>query len=139
MDPLVVVVRAKFKNKKELKLASQNLSTRAMNFEYTIIKSDKSRFRIKCLAQGCLWSLFAIKIINKAEDPIFKIRTMNNKDTCANIQYLSYQQAIATFLGAQIQVKLRDQPNYGPKDIQDDIRRQFGLHVNYMIASHAKE
>src|SRR5437667_8073929 len=64
---------------------------------------------------------------------------MNNEHTCAGIQHLGHRQATATFLGAQIQAKLHDQPNYRPKDIQDDIHRQFGLHVNYMIAYHTKE
>ena len=139
MNQPAVVVGARFKNKKELKLACQTLSTSGMNFEYTVVKSDKSRFRIKCLAQGCLWSLFAIKVVDEAEDPFFEIRTMNNEHTCAGIQHLGHRQATATFLGAQIQAKLRDQPNYRPKDIQDDIRRQFGLHINYMTANRAKE
>ena len=42
-----VVVGATFKDKKELKIACQNLATR-QNFEYSIVKSDKSR-RIKYL------------------------------------------------------------------------------------------
>ena len=83
--------------------------------------------------------MFATKVIDEAEDSVFEIRTMNNEHTYASIQHLGHGQTTATFLGAQIQVKLRDQPNYGPKDIQDDIRRQFGLHVNYMTAYRTNE
>ena len=75
------------------------MSTGALNFEYTVVKSDKWRFRIKCLAQGCLWSLFAIKVVDEAEDPIFEIQTINNEHNCANIQHLGHQQATATLLG----------------------------------------
>ena len=43
-----VVVGATFKDKKELKIACENLAM-CHNFDYSVVKSDKSRMRIKCL------------------------------------------------------------------------------------------
>ena len=54
--------------------------------------------------------MFASKVIDYAEDPIFEIRTMNNEYTYTSIQYLGHQSATTTFFSAQIQVKLHDQP-----------------------------
>ena len=130
-------VGARFKDKGELKLACQRLATRE-NFEYSVVKSDKSRMRIKCLGDGCLWSLYATKIVDD-EEPFFKVRKITNEHRCVGVLHRGHSQASATFIGAQIQAKLHDQPSYRPKDIQKDIRRELGIQISYIQAYRAKE
>ena len=62
-----VVVGVTFKDKKELKIACQNLVT-CQNFEFSVVKSNKSRMRIKYLSEGS-WGLYVIRIVDKEEDP----------------------------------------------------------------------
>ena len=63
-----VVVGATFKDKKELKITCQIL-VMCQNFEYSVLKSDKSRMRIKCLGESCSWSLYVTRIVDEEEDP----------------------------------------------------------------------
>src|SRR5205814_5384823 len=113
-----VVVEATFKDKKELKIECHNLATR-QNFEYSVVKSDKSRMRIKWLGEGCSWSLYATRIVDEEDHPFFRVKTMTNEHRCFGVLHPGHRQASATFLSAQIQAKLRDQPLYRRKDIQN--------------------
>ena len=56
-----VEVGAMFATKKQLKAACQTFATR-MNFEYKVLKSDKSRMIIKCIGKGCSWRLHASNV-----------------------------------------------------------------------------
>ena len=78
-----IFVGARFKNKRELKIACQKLATRE-NFEYSVVKSDKSRMRIKCLGDGCSWSLYATKIVDD-EEPFFRVQKVANEHHCIGI------------------------------------------------------
>ena len=60
-----------FKNKLELKTTCQLLAACA-NFEYTIVKSDRSHFTMKHLSKDCPWRLHASKV-DDAEDGTFEI------------------------------------------------------------------
>ena len=131
-----LVVGSMFKNKLELRTACQLLAARA-NFEYTIVKSDRSRFTIKCLSEDCPWRLHASKV-GDAGDGSFEIRTLNEEHNCLGVQHLGHRQATKTFLKEIICEKLRDQPKYRPKDIQHDIRREFGINIRYLQANRAK-
>ncbi len=88
----LIIVGARFKHKKELKVACQNLATHK-NFEYMVVKSDKSRMRIKCLGEGCSWSLYTAKIVDEEENPFFRINTMNSQHSCFGVLHLGHRQA----------------------------------------------
>ena len=133
-----IVVGARFKDKKELKITCQRLAT-LENFKYSAVKSDKSQMRIKCLGKGCLWSLSATKIVDEEEDPFFEVKIITNEHRCFGILHTGHRQASATFVRAQIQSKLCDPPSYRPKDIQKDLRRELGIQVSYIQAYRAKE
>jgi MuDR family transposase len=49
-----VEVGAMFANKNQLKAACQMFATHE-NFEYKVLKSDKSRMIIQCIGEGCSW------------------------------------------------------------------------------------
>lgn len=134
---LRVEVGAMFPNKKQLKAACQTLATRE-NFEYTVAKSDKSRMIIKCVGEGCSWRLYASNI-GSAKEGYFEIKTITGEHKCFGVQHLGHRQASARFIADQIQKKLRDQPKYCAKDIQNDIRREYGISIRYLQANRAKE
>src|SRR5438477_7844449 len=64
---------------------------------------------------------------------------MTNEHRCFSVLHPGHHQASATFLKTQIQAKLRDQPLYCPKDIQNNLRREFGVHVSCSQAYRARE
>ena len=134
----IILVNALFDNKAELKKACQTAATRG-NFEYSIIKSDRSRFTIKCSGEGCPWRMHAARIgDDHAKNGVFEVKTMGGDHNCLGLQHLGHRQASAAFISAQIQEKLRDQDSYRPKEIQQDIRRKLGINLSYQKAIRAK-
>ena len=134
----VLVVGALFNNKAELKNACQTAATRG-NFEYSIIKSDRSRFTIKCSGNGCPWRLHAARVGDgHGKDGVFEVKTMGGDHKCIGLQHLGYRQASATLISKEIQEKLRDNSSYRPKEIQQDIRRELGISLSYQKAIRAK-
>ena len=135
LNPIVVGVL--FNNKAELKKACQSLAT-SENFEFTNIKSDKSRMTIKCITEECSWHLHVSKVSDIYEE-CFEIKTMHDEHNYLNIQHLDHYQASIIFIAAQIQGKIRDCPSYYSKDIQYDIRREFGIIISYSKTNRAKD
>jgi len=125
-----------FRDKKELKNACQLLAAQE-NFEYVVVKSDQTRLMIKCMSNDCPWHLHAAKV-SDAANGMFEIRTMSGEHNCLGVQHLGHRQASKTFLAEQIQAKLRDHPKYRPKEIQQDIHREFGITIPYHQANRAK-
>src|SRR5947207_15630146 len=91
-----IAVGALFNNKAELKKACQNLAT-SENFEFTSIKSNKSRMTIKCIIEGCSWRLHASKVSDNYEG-CFEIKIMHDEHNCLSIQHLDHRQASAMFV-----------------------------------------
>src|SRR5208282_643031 len=116
LDP--IVIGALFKNTAELKVVCQNAATSG-NFEYSIIKSDRTRLTIKCSADDCPWRMHASRI-GDSKDGIFEIKTMGEAHKCIGNQNLGHRQVSAEFISLKIQQKLRENPSYRPKDIQQD-------------------
>ncbi len=133
----VLIVGTLFNNKAELKKACQAVATRG-GFEYTIIKSDCSRFTIKCSGNGCPWRMHAANISNDKSGGVFEIKTMGEDHKCLGIQHLGHHQASAAFISTEIQEKLRDHSSYHPKEIQQDICRRLGIKLSYQKAIRAK-
>src|SRR5436190_581979 len=134
---LHIEVSVMFPNKKQLKAACQPLATRE-NFEYTVAKSDKSHMIIKCIGEGCSWHLYASNV-SSAKEGYFEIKTIMGEHKCFGIQHLGRRQASARFIANQIQKKFHDQPKYCAKDLQNDIRREYGINIRYLQANRVKE
>ena len=133
-----IVVNALFSSKAELKKACQMAATRE-NFEYSIIKSDRSRYTIKCSGNGCPWRMHAARVgDDHSKDGVFEVKTMGGDHKCLGLQHLGHRQASATFISSEIQEKLRDTPSYRPKEIQQDIRHRLGIRLSYQKAVRAK-
>lgn len=108
----------------------------ALHFELRIVKSDRSRFIAKCSKEGCPWRVHVAKCHG---GPTFSIRTLNAEHTCEGVRDLHHQQASVGWVARSVESRIRDNPQYKPKEILQDIRDQHGVAVSYMQAWRGKE
>lgn len=107
----------------------------AQHFELRVIKSDLVRYFAKCATKDCPWLIRAVKHSNA---PTFSIRSIEATHTCGkNVQY-RHQQASVDWIVNFIEERLRDNINYKPKDILNDIYKQYGITIPYKQAWRAK-
>ncbi|XP_077233932.1 uncharacterized protein LOC143876142 [Tasmannia lanceolata] len=108
----------------------------AQHFELRIIKSDLIRYFAKCAKEGCPWRIRAVKLPNV---PSFTIRSIEGTHTCGKTAQLGHHQASVDWIVNFIEERLRDNMNYKPKDILQDIHKQYGITIPYKQAWRAKE
>lgn len=108
----------------------------ALHFDLRIVKSDRSRFIAKCSKEGCPWRVHVAKCSNV---PTFSIRTLNAVHTCEGVHNLHHQQASVGWVARSVEARVRENPQYKPKEILQDIRIQHGVAVSYMQAWRGKE
>ncbi|KAK2637621.1 hypothetical protein Ddye_025416 [Dipteronia dyeriana] len=86
-----------------------------------------------CIVVG---ELFEIKVANS---DYFQIRRFDHEHTCSNEARFPHQrQASALVIGEHIKEKFRDHRLYKPKEIIQDIHKEFGISCNYHKAYRAK-
>ncbi|KAH8491131.1 hypothetical protein H0E87_023317 [Populus deltoides] len=93
----------------------------ALHFEMQTIKSDKTRFTAKCATEGCPWRIHAAKLPGV---PTFTIRTIHESHTCGGISHLGHQQASVQWVANSVEQRLKENPNYRPKEILEEIHRR---------------
>lgn len=108
----------------------------ALHFEMQTIKSDKTRFTAKCATEGCPWRIHAAKLPGV---PTFTIRTIHESHTCGGISHLGHQQASVQWVANSVEQRLRENPNYKPKEILEEIHRVHGITLSYKQAWRGKE
>lgn len=108
----------------------------ALHFDLRIVKSDRSRFIAKCSKEGCPWRVHVAKC---AGVPTFTVRTLQGEHTCEGVRNLHHQQASVGWVARSVEARVRDNPQYKPKEILQDIRDQHGVAVSYMQAWRGKE
>ncbi|XP_074320963.1 uncharacterized protein LOC141657581 [Silene latifolia] len=108
----------------------------ALHFDLRIVKSDRSRFIAKCSKEGCPWR---VHVARCPGGPKFSIRTLNPEHTCEGVRDLHHQQASIGWVARSVEARIRDNPQYKPKEILQDIREQHGVAVSYMQAWRGKE
>ncbi|OVA07274.1 zinc finger protein [Macleaya cordata] len=108
----------------------------AQHFELRIIKSDLIRYFAKCATEGCPWRIRAVKLPNV---PTFTIRSLEGTHTCGKNAQNGHHQASVDWIVNFIEERLRDNMNYKPKDILQDIHKQYGITIPYKQAWRAKE
>lgn len=108
----------------------------SQHFELKIIKSDLIRYFAKCAKEGCPWRIRAVKLPSA---PTFTIRTIEGTHTCGKNAQLGHHQASVDWIVNLIEERLRDNVNYKPKDILQDIQKQYGITIPYKQAWRAKE
>ncbi|XP_062084242.1 uncharacterized protein LOC133790584 [Humulus lupulus] len=108
----------------------------AMHFDLRIVKSDRSRFIAKCSKEGCPWRVHVAKCSGVST---FTVRTLHGEHTCEGVRNLHHQQASVGWVARSVEARIRDNPQYKPKEILQDIRDQHGVAVSYMQAWRGKE
>lgn len=108
----------------------------AQHFELRIIKSDLIRYFAKCATEGCPWRIRAVKLPNA---PTFTIRSLEGTHTCGKNAQVGHHQASVDWIVSFIEERLRDNINYKPKDILQDIHKHYGIIIPYKQAWRAKE
>ncbi|KAG6507063.1 uncharacterized protein LOC121980764 [Zingiber officinale] len=108
----------------------------ALHFELRIVKSDRSRFIARCSKDGCPWRVHVAKCPGVLT---FSIRTLHGEHTCEGVHNLHHQQATVGWVARSVESRVRDNPQYKPKEILQDIREQHGVAVSYMQAWRGKE
>lgn len=106
------------------------------HFEIQTVKSDKTRFTARCAADGCPWRIHAAKLPGV---PTFTIRTINDTHNCSGIAHLGHQQASVQWVANSVEERLRENPQYKPKEILEEIHRMHGITLSYKQAWRGKE
>ena len=105
-------------------------------FEYTTVKSNKTRYTIVCKAEACLWRLHASQIDGTR---MFRIRTYHSEHNCIGLIHDGHAQATTAFLASKLSEKIKEQPSYRPVDMVKDIQRDLGVKISYSKAYRVKE
>ncbi|WCJ23204.1 hypothetical protein M5689_005245 [Euphorbia peplus] len=108
----------------------------AHGFAYRYKKNDSHRVTVKCKAPGCPWRIYASRL---STTQLICIKKMNGDHTCEGAAVKAGYRATRGWVGSIIKEKLKSSPNYRPKDIADDIKREYGIQLNYSQAWRAKE
>ncbi|XP_027936964.1 uncharacterized protein LOC114191777 [Vigna unguiculata] len=108
----------------------------ALHFEMQTIKSDKTRFTAKCASEGCPWRIHAAKLPGV---PTFTIRTIHENHSCGGISHLGHHQASVQWVANSVEQRLKENPNYKPKEILEEIHRVHGITLSYKQAWRGKE
>ncbi|KAJ6433840.1 hypothetical protein OIU84_017528 [Salix udensis] len=108
----------------------------ALHFDLRIVKSDRSRFIAKCSKEGCPWRVHVAKCPGV---PTFSVRTLQGEHTCEGVNNLHHQQASVGWVARSVEARIRDNPQFKPKEILQDIRDRHGVAVSYMQAWRGKE
>ncbi|XP_034707786.1 uncharacterized protein LOC117931044 [Vitis riparia] len=130
-----LVVGQEFPDVKSCRRALRDTAI-ALHFEMQTIKSDKTRFTAKCASDGCPWRIHAAKLPGV---PTFTIRTIHESHTCGGIAHLGHQQASVQWVANSVEQRLRENPNYKPKEILEEIHRVHGITLSYKQAWRGKE
>lgn len=109
----------------------------ANGFTYRFKKNEGRRVTAKCKAEGCPWRIHASRV---PTTQLFQIKTMNGTHTCrAGADATTRSQASRKLLSSIVKEKLLETPKCKPKDIAEEIRRDFGIELGYVKAWRALE
>lgn len=99
-------------------------------FEYKVIKSDTTRYSVKCVKQGCPWNIYTRKhgFIGK-----FFVSTVNDVHTCERTQLNpNHRNATKKLLSQLLYEKMKDHNRrYTIKDITKDIALDWKVNLSY--------
>lgn len=131
-------VNAKFDDVNAVRRAVKGAAI-AQNFEISVLRSDTKRYTVQCKnhAKGCKWRLHASKIDRKA--PIFSIKNFISEHTCQGADRATNKEISSSWLAEKIIDRLRENPDYRPSEIVQDLRTAAGIEVPYKSAWSAKE
>ncbi|XP_058089226.1 uncharacterized protein LOC131236105 [Magnolia sinica] len=112
------------------------------NFEYKQTRSGGGRYQAKHIKDNCSWHIHAWKLPDK---PTFKIKSLKGDHTCnvVNESTMSntrmHRQASRKWIADLVKDRLQKKLRCTPKDIIDEISREYGIKVSYDKAWRGKE
>ncbi|KAK2649051.1 hypothetical protein Ddye_016540 [Dipteronia dyeriana] len=125
---MCIVVGELFESKQQLQSQLGRYAF-ANRFQIKLMKSDPTRYQVRCIIEECKWRLCAVKVANS---DYFQITRIDHEHTCSNEARFPHQrQASARVIGEHIKEKFRDHHLYKPKEIIQDIHKEFGISCNY--------
>lgn len=134
-DNLITGVGQTFNSTKDLRDALHKYAI-ANRFEYRFVKNESQRLTAECTAENCPWRIHASRTPGNQDFVIKKFVEIHHCDRRAvkDRSRLANQKWVASV----IKEKLRESPNYSPKDIANDLHREYGLNLNYSQAWRGK-
>lgn len=134
-DDIITGVGQEFDNVKDFrdKLAEFAITK---GFAYKFIKNESTRLTVKCTGENCPWRLHASQLPRRKK---FMIKRFTNVHTCGGcIDKDGQRRVTKKLLVSFIKEKLRFQPEIKPKEIAEEIYREYGVNVNYFKIWRAK-
>uniref|UniRef100_A0AB38Z7H9 DBD protein n=1 Tax=Paeonia suffruticosa TaxID=45171 RepID=A0AB38Z7H9_PAESU len=109
----------------------------ALGFTYNYKNNDCKRVTAMCKAEGCPWRIHASRL---STTQLFRIKKFNSSHTCgAGTGTSNRPHASKKLVASIIKEKLRDTPNCKPREIANEIRRDFGIDLRYSQAWRGME
>ncbi|KAG0488869.1 hypothetical protein HPP92_007680 [Vanilla planifolia] len=134
-DSLILGVGQPFDSSKEFREALHKYAI-AKGFVYKFIKSEGPRVTVVCSAKDCPWRIHASK---SSANQDFTIKKMNDTHICERENSKqSHRLATQSWVASVIKEKLRQTPDYKPRDIANDLQREYGLRLSYHRAWRGK-
>ncbi|XP_050236963.1 uncharacterized protein LOC126686777 [Mercurialis annua] len=125
-----------FNDVKELREALRRYCI-ALGFKCKFKHNDNARVSAKCKAEGCPWRFHASRL---STTQLFRIKTMNDTHTCgAGTGVGNGLKASRKMVATIAKEKLRDSPNFTPKEIAKQIQQEFGIELQYSQAWRGME
>ncbi|KAF9589972.1 hypothetical protein IFM89_029709 [Coptis chinensis] len=108
-----------------------NLAIRK-KFSYRHLKNDKERLILECKDFNCQWKVSAS--VTKRDNHTFILRKFLDQHTCEADDENKYAQATSPWVAKTLVDKMRDHPDYKPRDIQKEIFCEFGVSISCWTA-----
>src|SRR5579859_3392324 len=125
---------AVFQSLKELKLTVRKFALE-INFETHTVKSEASRYIVKCKDEHCTWRLRA----NPIGGGFWKIKELATSHECIGVRGSSNTSANKTFVAYKIIELLCSQPDMTPVNIVNEIQGVHCVQMSYKVAWEARE
>ncbi|CAH1440286.1 unnamed protein product [Lactuca virosa] len=134
-ENLITGVGQRFHSLAEFREALRKFSiAHAFNFVYK--KNENQRVTVKCKAEGCPWRIHASKL---STTQLVCIKTMRPVHNCQGVTSKAPFRAKRSWVGNLIKEKVKESPKIKPKDIATELKRDYGIDLNYSQARRAKE
>lgn len=99
-------------------------------FEYYVIKSEPTRYSVRCTKEACPWRIYTRKVNLGAQ---FYVSTVHDVHTCSRTEFCpNHRNATMKLLSQLLYEKMKDHSRvYRVRDIQTDLRVDWKIDVSY--------
>src|SRR5437667_10087186 len=105
-------------------------------YEFIPNRVDNDRYTLKCKNKECNWYLYATSFPGT---DVWQIRKSVQAHSCHGIHHAGHCNIDEEFISNEILPKLRSDPSFTPKAIQNHLKDQYGVTISYHKAYRAKE